>query len=151
MLELFCTESIFVEDLAKDYHYDYLMWGQQNRVYVFTVIAGYIPTTDDTENLLNDCVVLNTYSDYFTNYTGFECIQIACGMESYDKHLEMSLHCKRDIIDKSVQFKDSLMIDELVKNNTSAKKQLKDISPQNGFYPYDFTFTKLKKDLGKLI
>lgn len=152
LLELFGVESIFAGDGGNNYLNGYnLLGGQHNRVYIFTVIAGDVPMVKDVENLLDDCVTLNTYSTYFTNCTGLKRIQIVCGMEWYDSRFEMSLNCKKDIIDKKVQFIDSLMIDELVKNNTGAEKHLKNVSPQNGFYPYDFTFTKLNKDLKKYI
>ena len=152
LLELFCTESIFIEDNGKDYRYGYYMWGgQRNRVYTFTVIIDDVPTVEDTENLLNDCVTLNTYSNYFTKHTGFERIQIVCGMKRYESYFHMSLNCKKDIIEKDVQFFDSLMIDELVKINTSAENRLKDIFPQNEYYSYDVIFTKLNRDLEKMI
>ena len=49
-------------------------------------------------------------------------------------------------MDKEVQFSslntsDALVIDELVRMNTDAEKELKGILPQNGFYPYNFMFT----------
>lgn len=105
----------------------------------------------DTENLLDDCVTLNTYNDYFVNSTELEDIRIACGMECYENRLEMSLRCKKDILDKKVQFYDLLIIDELVKINTSAEEKLKDVFPQNKFYPYNFIFPKLKDNLSKHI
>ena len=76
---------------------------------------GDVLTQDDTENLLDDCVTLNTYSTYFTGRTGFEDIQIVCGMKCYDSYFEMSLNCKKDIVEKQVQFSAPLAIDELVK------------------------------------
>lgn len=54
-------------------------------------------------------------------------------------------------MEKQVRFSNLLVIDELVKINTSAKGDLKDISPQNGFYSYNFTFTELEKNLKKFI
>ena len=149
--ELFGTETVFAEDNSTSYINIGNIYGRpNNRVYIFTVIVGDVPTKEDTENLLDDCVTLNTYSDYFTS-TGFERIQIVCGMVCYDSRFKMSLKCKEDIVEKQVQFSTPLAISELVKINTSAKKDLKDIFPQNGFYPYDFTFTKLRKNLEKFI
>lgn len=154
LVELFDTENIFVDYILQPP--GLLLTGirygrQHNQDYIFTVIAGNVPTIEDTENLLDDCVTLNTYSAYFISKTGFENIQIICGMKCYDSCFEMSLNCKKDIVDKQVQFIGSLAIDELVKISTSAEKELKGIFPQNGFYPYDFTFTKLKKNLEKYI
>lgn len=147
LLELFGSESIFVEDTGC--YNSYLCVGHYIREYIFTVIVGNIPIVEDIENLLDDCITLNTYSTYFVNKTGFENIQIVCGIEHYDSYFEMFLHCKKDIVEKQVQFIDFLAIDELVKINTSAEKNLKDIFSQRGFYPYNFIFTKLKKNLEK--
>lgn len=149
LLEFFGTESIYAENIGC--HNGYIYSGQHNQDYIFTVIVGSVPTIEDTENLLDNCIILNTYSDYFISKTGFENIQIVCGMKCYDSCFEMSLNYKRDIVEKQVQFIDSLAVDELVKINTSAKEDLEDVFPQNGFYPYDFTFTKLKNNLEKYI
>ncbi len=150
--ELFGIESIYAEDnniglLNGCYAYA----RAYKRTYILTVIVGDIPTVEDTENLLDDCVTLNTYNGYFINCAGFDCIQIACGMKCYDNYLKMSLNCTKEILDMKVQFIDSLMIDELVKINTSAKDQLRDRTSEYGFYRYNYTYTKLKNDLGKFI
>ncbi|MCM1113492.1 MAG: hypothetical protein NC399_09595, partial [Muribaculum sp.] len=151
LAELFSTESIFAEDDGKDYFNGCYMWNvQRKRVFVFTVIIDDVPTVKDTENFLDDCVALNTYRNYFIKCTGFEGIQIACGMKRYESYFEMSLNYKKDIIEKKVQFYDSLIIDELVKINTSAENRLKSTFPQNGFYPYNLIFTKLNRDLEKM-
>ncbi|MCM1468720.1 MAG: HNH endonuclease [Alistipes sp.] len=150
--ELFGVGIVFVEAERNVYinGWSYINDRSRNRSYIFTVIAGELPTKEDTENLLDDCIILNSYSVYFLNRTGFERIQIVCGMECYDNHFEMSLKCKENIIKKQVQFSDSLMIDELVRKNTSAKEKLKDISYQS-FYPYNMVFVQLDKNLKKYI
>ncbi len=154
LMELFGVESIFAEEGNMGYINSFYMNSRlYNRVFIFTVIVGDVPTTEDTQNLLDDCVTLNTYSNYFTSCTGFENIQIVCGMKRYGSRFEMSLNCKKDIVEKQVQFNSSLAIDELVKINTDVKEELKDIfiQGQDRFYPYNFTFTQLKKDLEKYI
>lgn len=147
LVELFGTESVFAENIG--YTNSYYMYSR-NRTYIFTVIVGYVLTKEDTENLLDDCVTLNTYSAYFISKTGFQSIQIVCGMERYNSSFEMFLNCKKDIVEKRVRFIDSLAIDELVKINTTAEKELKNIFSQYGFYPYNFTFTNLEKNLRNL-
>lgn len=152
LVELFGTENIFAEKIGMGYPNSYLLFYQQHeRTYIFTVMMGDIPTKEDTENLLDDCVTLNTYSNYFISKTGFKSIQIVCGMEHYDSRFEMCLKYKNDIVEKQVQFIGPLAIDEHVKKNTSATKKLKDDFKQYGFYPYDFIFTKLRKNLEKRI
>lgn len=152
LAELLGTENIFLENCSVDYINNYSVFLRPYyRTYIFTVIAGEVPTKEDIENLLVDCIILNTYNAYFIINTGFESIKMVCGIKCYDNCLNMSLNCKKDIVDKPVQFIAPLAIDELVKTNTSAKKELEGRLSQNGFYPYDFTFTKLKKNLEKLI
>ena len=152
LIELFGTESIFAEDNSRGYlNSCSLFWQQHHRVYIYTVIVGDVPTKEDTENLLDNCIILNTYSTYFTSNTGLESIQIVCGMECYDSNLKMSLNCIKDIVEKRVQFIAPLAIDEHVKINTSAEKKLKDSPSPNGFYPYNFIFTELKKNIEKFI
>ena len=146
--ELFDTDLIFVEQQLSGF---YPLSGYAKRTFVYTIIIDSIPTKEDTQNLLDNCVILNTYSLYFTNKTGFDNIQIVCGMEQYDSRFDATLKCKNSILEKRVYFSEDLAIDELVKINTSAEKELKDTYPQNGFYCYDYTYTKLKKDLEKRI
>lgn len=150
LAELFGTDSIFAENSGMSYLNLYSGYGS-NRTCIFSVIVGNISTKEDTQNLLDDCVILNTYNYYFVQKKMFKSIQIACGMKCYDNRFEMALRCQKDILDKEVRFIDSLMIDELVKINTSAEKELKDVFSQNGFYRYNFMFTKLKEDLAKRI
>lgn len=121
------------------------------RTFVYTVIIDNIPTKEDTQNFLDDCVILNTYNFYFTEKTGFDSIQIVCGMEHYDNRFESTLKCKNSILEKCVIFSGSLVIDEHVKINTSADKELRNNYPTNGFYRYDYSYTKLRKDLEKRI
>lgn len=94
------------------------------------ILAWDISTKRDTQNFLDDCVVLNTYNDYFIRKHDFKNIQIVCRMECYNSCYKMSLKCKKDILDKKVQFStlytsNALMIDELVRMNTDAEKELK--------------------------
>lgn len=146
--ELFDTDLIFVEQQLSGF---YPLSGYAKRTFVYTVIIDSIPTKEDTQNLLDNCVILNTYSLYFTNKTGFDNIQIVCGMEQYDSRFDATLKCKNSILEKRVYFSEDLAIDELVKINTSAEKELKDTYPQNGFYCYDRVYTQLEKDLEKRI
>ena len=146
--ELFDTDLIFVEQQQSS---SGTLYSLAKRTFVYTVITDNIPTKKDTQNLLDNCVILNTYSLYFTNKTGFDNIQIVCGMEQYDSRFEATLKCKNSILEKRVYFSEDLAIDELVKINTSAEKELKDTYPQNDFYCYDRVYTQLEKDLEKRI
>lgn len=151
LCELFNTESIYAQAAAADEINGGMLRRSYNRSYIFTVIVADVPMKEDIENLLNDCVTLNTYSTYFCSNTGIESIRIVCGMECYDSYFKMFLNYKKDIVEKRVPFYDSLIIDELVKIYTSAKEELKDISAREGFYPYNFIFTQLNKNLKKYV
>ena len=146
--ELFDTDLICVEQQPSGF---YTLSSHAKRSFVYTVIIDSIPTKEDTQNLLDNCVILNTYSLYFTNKTGFDNIQIVCGMEQYDSRFEATLKCKNSILEKRVYFSEDLAIDELVKINTSADKELKNNYSQNGFYCYDRIYPQLEKDLEKRI
>lgn len=148
--ELLETKSIFAENNGIAYIDNWLLYGGV-QICIFTVIVGNIPTKRDTQYFLDDCVILNTYNDYFLRKKSFKSIQIVCGMECYKNRFEMSLNCKRDIMDKKGRFVGSLMIDEHVKINTTAEKKLRGAFPENGFYPYNYIFTNLQNDLLKLI
>ena len=54
-------------------------------------------------------------------------------------------------MEKQVQFSAPLAIDELVKSNTTAKQKMESTFRIEEFYPYNFKFTKLKKNLEKFI
>ena len=103
------------------------------------------------ENALTENPTSGYSEFYFTEKTGFDSIQIVCGMEHYDNRFESSLKCKNSILEKCVIFSGSLVIDEHVKINTSADKELRNNYPTNGFYRYDYSYTKLRKDLEKRI
>lgn len=150
LAELFGADSIFAENIGIGYLSRHYMYGS-NCTCIFTVAVGNIPTQEDTQNLLDNCVILNAYNRYFVQKKMFKSVQIACGMKRYVNRYEMALRCKEDILDKKVQFTGSLMIDELVKANTKAEKELKGAISPTGFYPYNFIFTKLEEDLTKRI
>ncbi len=145
--ELFRTDCIFAEKNDMGYLNYYSVMFKNDRTCIFTLVVGNISTKEDTQRLLDDCVILNTYNNYFARKEDFKSIQIACGMKCYENYFKMSLKCKEDIINTRVQFGSSLIIDELIKINTSAEKGLKNVIPQFGFYPYNFIFEKLEKKL----
>lgn len=73
--ELFGTESIFAENTGVGCLNSYFMYGS-SQTCIFTVLVGNISTIRDTQNFLDDCVVLNTYNDYFIRKHDFKSIQI---------------------------------------------------------------------------
>lgn len=146
--ELFGTDCIFTEN-SGGYFINIHPMCKISRICIFTVIVGNIPSKEDTQNFLDDCVILNTYNGYFTRKKIFRSLQIVCGMECYNSYFTMYSNCIKDIWNNKVQFTDSLMISELVKINTDAEEELKGIFSPNGFYPYNYSFTNLKRNLEK--
>ncbi len=115
----------------------------------FTVLDFNIPLQKDIENLLNLCIILNTYSQVYFEQE-YSCkISIYCGAKVYQSKSDVSLNkIENDI--RGIRFEKSLAIDELVKINSSADEQIDWNHDVYGFYPYDYTFKKLEKNLQKL-
>lgn len=116
--------------------------------YIFTVIDSSVDTKEETENLLDKCVLLNTYTEYFMSHQKCQSIRIVCGMKCYDDNQEFAESFKRDIINKQVSFQCKLAIDELIKINTTANDKVTK-GYYSEFYEYNYVFTKLSEDLGK--
>lgn len=136
--------------LRKIFNKDYVIVEKENgwTRYIFTVIDSAVETKEETENLLDKCILLNTYSNYFINQKYCDSIKIVCGKKCYETHDEMAQNFKGDIINKQVSFRYSLAIDNLVKINTSANKRIQN-SYSCDFYEYNYVFTKLQEDLKK--
>lgn len=143
--ELFESTAVFSQILAP-------MWNNPicpRELCTFTILIDDLPTKEDTQNLLDDCVALNTYRKVFEKRYDWR-IQTVCGMKIYDSPIEKSAHIRYDLLERQVPFGEDLAIDELIRINTSARK---DVDKQSGakFYPYNIVFTKLQKDLEKYL
>lgn len=110
-----------------------------------------MPTKDDTVDLLDRCVLLNTYLwKYFTEAQELSNYSIFCGVHTDSQ----KLNCLTSINDfDSNTYR--LAINELVLINTDAKDEnLPIIGHDNlGYevYRYDYVFTKLAENLTKAI
>lgn len=145
LIEIFGTKTIFVEKQE-----NYWSMSGYSFAYIFTVIDYEVSKKRYVENLLDNCVTLNTYSNYLTETTGLDKISIICGMECYDSEFDMSCNIKEDIIDRKFNYNAALAIDELVRTNTSAdKKDLEKIYGTIELYEYNYVYTELKKSLTK--
>ena len=122
----------------------------KDSTHIFTAIDFDLPTKDDVQNMLDNCVVLNTYGQaYLEEKYGIE-IRSCCGMEYWEERNAVSYSEIQDrILHKRCNFECSLAVDDLVRSNTSAKGEVKEPEMADGFYPYDYTFTKLRKNLEK--
>ncbi len=133
---------------GKDYVFLEKESGYSTR-FVFTVIDSSVDTRDETENLLDKCVLLNTYTQYFVSHQKCQSIRIVCGMKCYEDNKELAENFKRDIINKQVSFQYKMAIDELIKINTTANDKVSKGYYYSEFYEYNFVFTKLSEDLDK--
>ena len=153
LLKLFDTDCVYLD---KDCH----SFGSSN--YIFTVVKEDLPTEEDIQNLLDDCMVLNTYAEYYFYPKYKHRISIICGCLDFPDSLEATFENYSKNIFKENRFADgcNMLIDELVKINTDADEDAKpvnnysfvrlDSNNQNKLYQYDYTYTTLAKNLEKL-
>lgn len=152
--ELFDTDNIF-EERNDNYRFFH------STTTIFTIVEYNVPSNDDSEEWLNRCILLNTYRDYLIEKTSITKLQILCGMSCYKNEMNMrSAVCNDIIVNHNVTFRDNLAVNELIKINTSANEELAETQPfwgmtvpqiENKWYPYNRVFTKLSKNLQKLI
>ncbi len=154
--EMFDTDNIY-----EDRNTAYSSFGSPHTI-VFTVIDFNVPSKDDSEEWLNKCVLLNTYRDYLIEKTAINKLQILCGITCYENESKMRFGIYNDIIaNRSMYFDENLAVNELIKINTSANKELADTQPiyrmtmsyrpDSRWYPYNLVFTKLSANLQKRI
>lgn len=129
---------------------------------LFTVLDYEVSLKEQIENLLDTCIILNTYASYFVEQKECRKIKILCGVKCYSSDFDMMQQVGKEIIDKgyfpSLMYNDEKMIiNELVKINTRANEKLKDVYPMTDpffltndrYYPYDYVFPNLQEDLNK--
>ena len=124
----------------------------------FTIVDYNIPTKGDSEEWLNRCILLNTYRDYLISKTDINNLRILCGIYCYENETKMRSSVFNKIINRNnMLFNENLMVNELMKINTSAEKELIDTQPipigtsNSNWYPYNIVFTRLSANLQKRI
>lgn len=136
--KLFNTNAIIVDTMSSYYSSKHL----------FTIIDYDIETKEDTQNLLDDCILLNTYGKYYFIPNGIcDKLTIACGMECLDSPLNITSKVIEQILHLNTRDNCHLIISDLIKINTDAKKNLEGYN--RSWYEYDYHFTKLKDNLLK--
>jgi hypothetical protein len=135
---VFDTECIF---LKKDHYF-----GEYR--YVFTVVNEHVDTKEETEALLDKCILLNTYSSYFVSQKlCSRQIRIVFELKCYENEMDKIQKMREDIQSDYKGLGCSLVINDLVRINTSAKEKIHN----NGYehFEYNYVFTKLQEDLNK--
>ncbi len=152
--ELFGTDNIFEESNTYSY---------SSNAIIFTVVNFDAPSTDDSDEILKNCTMLNTYREYLIAKTDISNIQILCGMNCYSSRQQMTSSVYNDIIsNRNYSFRENLAISELIRINTRAKDDLGEnpsclsqnffaYSSQDKWYAYNYTYTKLSENLKKRI
>lgn len=143
----------FIEKFLDEENVSYSMSTDYRNSETRIVAINYnIPTKEDISALLDKCILLNTYfknyfipMEYISKYD--ICYQVNHYKDKQDMYLEaqtINFAHVRDNLD------DALFINELVYINTEAQEKEPDMN--FGYYKYnkyDYTYTKLSKNLGK--
>ena len=112
-------------------------------------------TSNVTNDLLDKCVLLNTYLGYyFLNIDAVGSYSISYRLDSYDDRISMFDHDYnlRFTNNGSISYNNILMINPLVIRNSYAKDKFDDYicnSSLDSFYEYNYIFTNLAKNLEK--
>ena len=143
----------FIEKFLDEENISYSMsnnyWESETRI----VAKNYnMPLKEDDAKLLDKCILLNTYLKYYFEPMGYVakydiCYQVNHFEDKQDMYLEAQ---KINFDNFTCSLDDSLFINELVYINTEAKDKEPNLSFNNHTYcRYDYTFTKLAKNLEK--
>lgn len=155
--ELFTTDCIY-----ENRNTSYSTFGSPT-VVTFTIVDFNIPTNNDSEEWLNRCIILNTYRDYLMQTAAINNLKILCGMRCYENEAKMRSKIIDDIINEHyMSFNENMAVNELIKINTTAKKELENtnyssaisfssLHTQDKWYPYNIVFSKLSANLQKRI
>lgn len=141
----------FIENFFDEENISYSL--SQNYYSTETLITAKnynMPTKDETGALLDKCVLLNTYMQYYFCPMGYiDSYEILYRVDYFKEKREMYLKAQNISFESpSYKLNNSLFINELVIINTEAKDKVQ--PNQYGEYTeYGYIFTKLKEDLIK--
>lgn len=148
-LENYQTNAIvdFIEELFDGYSIEYFPYNSNSSIAV-VIQANNVPLKEDSALLLDKCIILNTYMQYyFIALEYLDLYDIHYWDTAYKEKDEMynAFNFNPDIIDWTAS--NSLFISKSVVENTDAKKRIK--NPIDGFNEYNIIFTQLRDDLEK--
>ena len=145
--DLFITEDVQFAGCDSSYY---------SGTNVRLLVKNYeMPDNADVENLLDKCVLLNTYLAYYFKPTGvIKDYAISYRLDCYSDRKEVySKDGRVSFQDRYSLFKNDcrLRINSLVIQNSSAKEKFNDAIgwDENVFYDYEYIYTKLSKNLEK--
>lgn len=155
----------FIDKLFDQENVSYTMKENYRSSETQITVKNYdMPSKEDTQNLLDKCVVLNTYLKYYFKeceyISGYE---VFYRVDYYSDKKDMYLETQRVQVSNSENLlypshsivhvpggnlKDSLYINGLVIINTDAADEIEE-DQYNEFSEYDYTYNRLKKNLEK--
>ena len=143
--ELFNDENISFVPYRSNYYG--LSYGGNSTDVAILVKSYNLPLKDDTNDLLDKCVLLNTYiSHYFMGLQYLLNYEIDYSLECYDSRFDM-YKAKDTISQMSGKPENALFINGLVVENTRAKDRVNAVSTK--LVRYDYVFTNLAANLKK--
>lgn len=106
----------------------------------------------DPQQILDNCIILNTYAQHFFELQYGCKIQICCGRLAYDSKTNINLELLANRLEQiSIPYEYALSIDENMKLHTNAKNDAQSpvllAQSVQGFFPYNYTLTNLRKKL----
>lgn len=145
----------FIREMLSDYELSIKqinnIWYQANDFKIDVIIFG-VNTREDVQNILDDCVLLNTYLKYyFLNNSYISSYSILNNLYRYNYQIDEN-EFKEPRVSINDDIGNRLIINELVRLNTSASKE-KDIANygyNKDYWIYDFSYIQLRENLGKV-
>lgn len=145
----------FIEEIFENEHISFVPYQTCNyglytgsKKDVCILVKDYdLPLKDDTNNLLDKCVLLNTYLSYY--FRELECVsnyEIDFALECFDDKFDM-YQARNPFAQIGNNLDNSLFINELVVDNTEAKEKISAVSGE--FVEYDYVFSTLADNLKK--
>ncbi len=145
----------FVEKLFDEESISYTMFQNHWDHDIAIVALNYnMPLQEDTSKLLDKCIVLNTYFKYYFVPKGYvDKYAIVYRVTPFEEKKEMYSGIRNIKFSyMPSQLENALYIDSMVYGNTDVKDKVPDVSfsyPYRQFLKYDFTFSKLARNLVK--
>lgn len=143
----------FIERFFNEENISYSMSSDYRQSETRIIATNYnMPYQDDVSNLLDKCILLNTYLKFYFYPLGYVskydiCYQAINFKDKQDMYLEAQ---EINFDDFNERLDNALFINELVYINTEAQKREPNFVFKNYEYrEYDYTFTNLAKNLEK--
>ncbi|VEU64941.1 HNH endonuclease domain-containing protein [Mycoplasmopsis cynos] len=117
--------------------------------YEITIKTENLPTKNDIQKYLDNCVLVNTYLKYFRNKNIIYSYCIYFYGYYFNNLIDFEISLKENDIKDMLYLNDSITINDLVLINTSAEKELK-THAFGPTYNYNYIYTKLEEELSEL-